>query len=55
MSRVTVEDTNAYTGDRKEQRLVVVTANAKKLSELDINAAQPKATHHEDKLVKIGK
>tara|TARA_R100000030_G_scaffold16819_1_gene11261 strand:- start:412 stop:522 length:111 start_codon:yes stop_codon:yes gene_type:complete len=33
----------------------VVTPNVKRVSELATNAAQPKATPQEDKLVKIGK
>ena len=50
-----VVDTNAYIGDKKVPRLVVVTVNAKKLSEHDTNAVQLKATHLADKLVKTGR
>ena len=48
-------DTNAYIGVKKEPKLVVVTVNEKKHSELDTNAAPLKRTHHEVRLVKTGK
>jgi hypothetical protein len=49
-----VMDTNVYTGDKREQKPVVVTVKERKPSEHVINVARPKATHHEDRLVKIG-
>ena len=49
-----VVDTNVYIGVKKEQKPVVVTAKEKRHSGLVTNAAQPKATHHVDKLVRTG-
>ena len=49
-----VMGTNVYTGDKKEQKPVVATVKERKLSEHVINVARLKATHHEDKPVRIG-
>ena len=48
--------TNVFTGVKKELKSLarVVTPSVRKVSELGINAAQPKATPHEEPPARIG-